>query len=80
MSSSSILTVVSQFTQPSVILTPYLSAEGPKENDENPANGETSAVAFELTLLWDILFSLVDIALYHDTSDGLIARSELLAD
>lgn len=76
---SSICTVISQSTQASVMLTPYLSPDGPNAEKCISITKVTTAQD-NRTILRNILPATVDIGLDHYTSDRTVASNHLLAD
>ena len=77
---SNIWTVVSQSTQASVMLTPYLSPEGPMWRSPSASSVKERAREANRTIFRNVLPATVDIGLDHHTCDGAVASNQLFAD
>jgi hypothetical protein len=71
--------VVSQSTQASVILTPYLSPEGP-DMEKYIRNRRTEYGKAKRTIFRNVLPAGVDVGFDHDTGDRAVTGNQLLAN
>lgn len=76
---SNIWMVVSQSTHASVILTPYLSPDGP-DGEKWVSVKERSGEKVNPTIFGNVLSASVNVGFDHDTSYGAVASNQLFAD